>query len=288
MKDLEILDINWNQIMYLSPNGMQHLEKSFAKNVSINMLNNPLHCSCDSVIFLQWIPKHKNHFKYFDNYTCSNKGSDFEISKTNLLLKKDCASYMEVIVLSVIFIIAFIAVVGTSMINRFRWKLRYWYYVMKGAYGYNRVETDDHYQFDAFVSYADRDQHFPKDEMVDYLEKQRVFRLCIHHRELIAGCGIAETITNAIHNSRKVVCVLSEDFLKSEWCMYEFNIALTESKVSRQGQNMIIMLRLGRMDMKNIPTEIMYILKEDTYIEYPENEDDRDIFWEDFAGSLNL
>ncbi|XP_063415821.1 toll-like receptor 4 [Mytilus trossulus] len=132
----------------------------------------------------------------------------------------------------------------------------------------------------------DSDRHFTKDKMVDYLEKQRDFRLCIHHRDFIAGCGIAENITNAIHNSRKFVCVLSEDFMLSEWCMYEFNIALTESTVSRQCQNMIIMLRLGRMDMKNIPTEIMYILKEDTYIEYPENENDRGMFWEDMAESL--
>ncbi|VDI10317.1 Hypothetical predicted protein, partial [Mytilus galloprovincialis] len=74
---------------------------------------------------------------------------------------------------------------------------------MKGAYGYHRVETEDHYQFDAFVSYEVSNRHFPKDEMVDYLEKQRNFRFCIHHRDFIAGCGIAENITNAIHNSRK-------------------------------------------------------------------------------------
>ncbi|CAC5359737.1 unnamed protein product [Mytilus coruscus] len=287
MNNLEHLDISWNQILYLSPNGMQLLEKSFSNNASINMLNNPLQCSCDSVIFFKWMQKHRKHFQYFYNYTCNYKGGIHTIKKANILLTKDCASYIDVIVLSVIFIITFIAVVCTLLIYRFRWKLRYWYYVMKGAYGYHRLETDDHYQFDAFVSYADNDRHFPKDEMVDYLEKQRNIRLCIHHRDFIAGCGIAENITNAIHNSRKVVCVLSEDFLKSEWCMYEFNIALIEKTVARQGQDMIIMLRLSRMDMKNIPTEIMYILKEDTYIEYPENEEDRGIFWKDFAASIN-
>ncbi|VDH95155.1 Hypothetical predicted protein [Mytilus galloprovincialis] len=123
--------------------------------------------------------------------------------------------------------------------------------------------------------------------MVDYLEKQRNFRLCLHHRDFIAGYEIAENITNAIHNSRKVVCVLSEDFLKSEWCMYEFNIALIERTVARHDHNMVIMLRLGRVHAKNIPLEIMNILKEDTYIEYPENEDDRGIFWDDFADALN-
>ncbi|XP_076071675.1 toll-like receptor 4 [Mytilus galloprovincialis] len=287
MKNLEILDISWNQILYLSPNGMQLLDNSFTTNVSINMLNNPLHCSCDSVTFFEWIQKHSKHFLHFKNYTCSYKGDIYEINTATMRLKKDCASYIEVVVLSVILIITFIAVVCTLLVYRFRWKLRYLYYVMKGAYGYHRLETEDHYQFDAFVSYADSDRHFPKDEMVDYLERQRNFRLCIHHRDFIAGCGIAENITNAIHNSRKVVCVLSEDFLKSEWCMYEFNIALIERTVARQGQNMIIMLRLGRVNMKNITTEIMYILKEDTYIEYPENEEDRRIFWEDFAESLD-
>ncbi|CAC5359741.1 unnamed protein product [Mytilus coruscus] len=88
-------------------------------------------------------------------------------------------------------------------------------------------------------------------------------------------------------SGNKATDILSADLMKSEWCMYEFNIALIERTVARQGQNMIIMLQLSRMDIKNIPTEIMYILKEDTYIEYPENEDDRGIFWEDFAESLD-
>ncbi|CAC5404910.1 unnamed protein product [Mytilus coruscus] len=157
-----------------------------------------------------------------------------------------------------------------------------------GEYGIDHDKTDGNFQFDAFISYAENDRWFPKDYMINFLEKQKELRLCIHHRDFIAGSAIAENITNAIHNSRKFVCILTNDFLESKWCMYEFYIALEDIVVSRQGRNSIIIVQLLRTDIRNIPREMRYIMNNDTYLDYPEDEEDRVVFWESFERDLKF
>ncbi|CAC5404918.1 unnamed protein product [Mytilus coruscus] len=288
MQDLQFIDISWNQILYLSSEGMNLLEHSFHLNTTIDMSNNPFECSCNSIYFLKWLQLHKKHFRGFDDYSCTYLYKSFNIPEANIYLKKDCYSYVGVIVSAAIGIIVFLAVISSMIIYRYRWKLRYWYYIFKGAYGGDRVKTDCNFQFDVFVSYAEKDRWFPKDYMIEFLEKQGALRLCIHDRDFIAGSAIAENITNAIHNSRKFVCILTNNFLKSKWCMYEFNMALEDIVVTRQGRNSIIIVQLSSTDVRNIPREMRYIMNEDTYIDYPENEEDRVIFWESFERDLKF
>ncbi|CAG2204859.1 unnamed protein product [Mytilus edulis] len=288
MEYLMFIDISWNQILYLSGDGMNLLEKAFHLNITIDMAHNPFECSCDSMIFLKWLAMHRQYFKGFGNYSCIYLRKSINIFEANLHLKKDCYSYVGVIVSVTIGIIVFLGTICSMIIYRYRWKLRYWYYILKGEYGIDHDKTDGNFQFDAFVSYSEHDRWFPKDYMIDFLEKQKGLRLCIHHRDFIAGSAVAENITNAIHNSRKFVCILTNNFLESKWCMYEFNIALEDIVVSRQGKNSIIIVQLLRTDIRNIPREMRYIMNDDTYLDYPENEEDRIIFWESFERDLKF
>ncbi|CAC5404916.1 unnamed protein product [Mytilus coruscus] len=288
MEDLMFIDISWNQILYLSIDGMNLLEKAFHLNFTIDMSHNPFECSCDSMIFLKWLELHRKYLKGFGNYSCIYLHKSINIFEANFHLKKDCYSYVGVIVSVTIGIIVFLGTICSMIIYRYRWKLRYWYYILKGKYGIDHEKTDGNFQFDAFVSYAENDRWFPKDYMIDFLEKHKGLRLCIHHRDFIAGSAIAENITNAIHNSRKFVCILTNNFLESKWCMYEFNIALEDIVISRQGRNSIIIVQLLRTEITKIPREMRYIMNDDTYLDYPEDAEDRVIFWESFERDLKF
>ncbi|CAC5404912.1 unnamed protein product [Mytilus coruscus] len=288
MEDLNFIDISWNQILYLSSDGMNLLEKAFHLNSTIDMSHNPFDCSCNSMIFVKWLELHRKYLKGFGNYSCIYLHNSINIFEANIHLKKDCYSYVGVIVSVTIGIIVFLGTICSMIIYRYRWKMRYWYYILKGEYGIDHDKTDDNFQFDAFVSYSENDRWFPKDYMIELLEKQKGLRLCIHHRDFIAGSAIAENITNAIHNSRKFVCILTNNFLESKWCMYEFNIALEDIVVSRQGKNSIIIVKLLRTDFRNIPREMRYVMNDDTYLDYPDDEEDRVIFWESFERDLKF
>ncbi|KAH3870814.1 hypothetical protein DPMN_034004 [Dreissena polymorpha] len=88
------------------------------------------------------------------------------------------------------------------------------------------------YQFDAFISYEEDNTRFILDDVIPRLETENV-SLCLHQRDFLPGNEISDNIIHAIQSSRKTVVILSNAFLKSKWCMYEFNMGRMESIYSR-------------------------------------------------------
>ncbi|KAK3598112.1 hypothetical protein CHS0354_006070 [Potamilus streckersoni] len=254
-------------------------------NVTVDLTNNPLGCDCSTLEFMKWVQDEKKSrvtLVGFDSYTCKvNDNEQSFISLDNLILglEKKCANYtVAILILSICF--AFFAVVLTAgIMYRYRWKLRYLYYMTKRRYrGYNGLYDDDreNYQFDAFFSYADNNLRFVKFTLLPKVETEGL-HLCIHHRDFLPGEEIAANIANAIHRSRKTVVLLDDDFLSSYWCMYELNMARMESVYSRKGENIIILLIKEEMDKSKLPLELLDLIHKETYIELPEDLVDIDI-----------
>ncbi|CAC5379727.1 unnamed protein product [Mytilus coruscus] len=289
MRHLTYLDLSENQILFLSDTGMAFIDSSFSKKFAIDLSLNPIQCNCDSYSFIMWLIKRQEKFKKFKHYNCPLiKPNITDIPTANIYLKKKCSSYVSLIVLAINLIICFLAVLVIVIVYRRRWKLRYWYYIAKRQYfrGYNGVADENRYRFDAFISYADEDRLFVTKSVKTKLEEEASLRLCIHHRDFIPGCDIADNIINAIHQSRKVIFIITEAFLKSEWCMYEVHMAHTENVMSRQGINMLILVFKEEIPQKRIPQKIMQIVQEEVYIDFPDDIEDEEIFWNHLTDSL--
>ncbi|VDI43161.1 Hypothetical predicted protein [Mytilus galloprovincialis] len=173
--------------------------------------------------------------------------------------------------------------------SRMGWKIKYWYYIAKRnyfQYDYMRLEERQNYKFDVFLSYADEERIFAIMELTKRLEENENFRLCIHERDFIPGCDIADNIVNAIHNSRKVIFVVTPAFLKSKWCIYELNMAYMEYVVSRQGVNCMIMVIKEKIKERDIPRKMYDIMKDESYLTFPDEEEDKEAFWERLIDSL--
>ncbi|XP_019638268.1 PREDICTED: myeloid differentiation primary response protein MyD88-like [Branchiostoma belcheri] len=82
------------------------------------------------------------------------------------------------------------------------------------------------FKFDAFVSANQRD--FPwVDEWVQQLESPpHNLKICVHHRDFKSGVPIPHNIDWAVANSRKILIVLSPNFLSSNWCKFELKAAI--------------------------------------------------------------
>ena len=50
--------------------------------------------------------------------------------------------------------------------------------------------------------------------------------MCWHLQDFIAGLTIEEQIMDAVMQSRKIIFVFSENFMKSPWCVLELQYAL--------------------------------------------------------------
>ena len=83
------------------------------------------------------------------------------------------------------------------------------------------------YKYTAFVSCDHRDaKYFIIKRFVPHLETpQTNFKFCIAQHDFIVGATIISNIMAAMHNSRKVIFIISQYFLTSKWCKEELVIA---------------------------------------------------------------
>ena len=89
---------------------------------------------------------------------------------------------------------------------------------------FTMVEDDflHHYDYDAFVSFNRNDMQWVFQKLIPNLEEQEIqpgavtgprIKLCVYERDFIAGRNLTECITDAIKSSRKVILVISNNFV---------------------------------------------------------------------------
>lgn len=136
------------------------------------------------------------------------------------------------------------------------------------------------YTYNAFISYDDNDREFILKECIQNLENNEDIRLCLHQRDFLPGVDINVNITNAIHESRKTICVITRSYLDSYYCMFEFNMAQMESMYSRGGQNILLLVFLEAIPPRELPLVVLEVIQKQSYIEYTKDEHGNLLFWE--------
>ncbi|XP_066289262.1 ankyrin repeat domain-containing protein 50-like [Branchiostoma lanceolatum] len=98
------------------------------------------------------------------------------------------------------------------------------------------------FEFDAFVSANQRDFSWVN-EWVQQLESPpHNLKICVHHRDFKSGVPISHNIDRAVANSRKILIVLSQNFLSSNWCKVELKAAI-EKELSSDKYCVLPMLK---------------------------------------------
>nr|WBP49909.1 Toll-like receptor protein [Mimachlamys nobilis] len=295
MTGLTYLNLSHNQLQKLGGDNLRQING--LTNLTVNLYGNKLQCSCETLDFLKWLSDNKAMFDHFRNYECQFPNdtritfADFD--KMLIDLKKSCYNYTGLIAgvtSSLVLIIAFIV---SGIVYRYRWKLRYLYYMTKTRYrGYTGLEinndTRHDYPYDAFISYCEQDGRFVRGDLLDNLETRCGLTLCLHQRDFIPGQDIAENITKAIHQSWKTVVVLSKNYLRSYWCLYEFNMARMESIYSRGDKPVLLLVFYDDVAPKELPLTLMDLIERKSYIEYPKDEQGNIVFWDKLAESVSM
>ncbi|XP_062592269.1 toll-like receptor 4 [Saccostrea cucullata] len=291
LRSLRVLDLSLNQIQYLSDSDMKAIDQHrMGKSLTINLSGNPILCACKSLNFLTWIVHSQTSgeiiFESYEQYFCEKESHDGQVmnftnSKVIGELRKKCNTYTTLIFMMSTLIFLFVISLAIGIFYRYRWKLRYFFYMTKSRYhGYKAVRSDSqsNFKYDAFVSYADEDLPFVQ-KMIWEFERNNEIRLCIHHRDFVPGYDIAENIITAVNKSRKTIIILSPNFINSSWCMYEMHIAKMEEIYSRDDQSVLVIIFYKPIPAGKIPLQIMNVIKEKSYIEFPDDEYCDAMFW---------
>ncbi|XP_071110242.1 toll-like receptor 4 [Haliotis cracherodii] len=279
--NLTLLDISHNLFEEVPPTLRSELDAVSVPGMTLLLEGNPLKCNCDTLPSLKWM---SSHLRSDQHYTCTTSDKKIvalnihTITDMTLRLDKSCASYVGVMIgsLSVVMIAVSLGVAG--LVYRYRWKLRYLYYLTRSKYNRLVPDGDEGFEYDGFISYADEDRQIVTSDMRQRLEDTEGLKLCIHDRDFLPGEAIAANILDAIRSSRKTVVLLSRNFLRSPWCKYELEMTKIESIYT--GRQTLVVVMLEDIPVKDLPQHICDIIAHESYIEYTNDEEGKEVFWQ--------
>ena len=241
-----------------------------AKIEKLSLTNNPWNCACEHKEFKEWL-KHiskqltlvnpnsilchsptwlagRNIFTVEDHEFCQNP---FDKQKKRLLL---------VVLLPISCIFAFF-IVSFLLLRRFKVQLN----TYLAFHPFDRDEcVGEHMDYDVFVSSSFCDRKLAI-QLVKLLE-DKGYRVCYHEKDFIGGQSITLNICHAVWCSKRVLCIVTNDFLKSHYCLYEFEQALQRN--IQLGKKRLIIL-LDECVLENpleIPSDFKTFIGSHTYI----------------------
>lgn len=173
--------------------------------------------------------------------------------------------------------LACFAVVAILVICLFvyRHEMRVWLHSKYGVRFFQRIDAvaDSEKIFDAFISYSAKDDVFVRQVLAPELELGRTvlgmspttppsqsYRLCLFYRDLPVQAYLADTLVQATEASKRLVLILSENFLKSEWSRYDYKSGLHQALRSCV-HNKLIVIVLGDIAGRDLDPDLRLYLK---------------------------
>ena len=267
LNGLTDLDLNGNELEAISSSDIE----SMYSIKSLKLSKNPWSCDCQFLkTFKPFTIKNAKHIKDYTDIKCfaSNKTEHylFQIDLENFC-PKNSKSKAEIVLGSIVgvFILGNIC---CFVLFRNREFFKLWIFI-KCGWKSASVETEDRNRpYDAFVSYSNADEAFVTGELMQHLEEPRQgrlgYKLCLHFRDFPVGGHIPETILGAVNDSRRVIMILSDNFLSSEWCNYEFQAA--HHQLLTEWKNRIIMILLHDLNGELLDRQLKLYLSTRTYV----------------------
>ncbi|XP_061188803.1 toll-like receptor 2 type-1 [Saccostrea echinata] len=273
----------------LQSNGLNNINQTFLpdflwkkKNFLLDVSSNPFDCGCQLEWFRVWVENNKDRvIGYPNKYICE---SPLEL-KGRSLSEFDPASICHkinpyIILASISCGLLSILIFTTSLLRKFRWDIRYYIYICRNRkpMGYKRFTDDEEYLYDAFIAYNTNDRKWIMSELVRMLERNHKYKLCLHERDIIPGGVYVDDILESIDTSRKLILVLSDNFMDDQWCKYETALA-SHTLADGDGHKLFLIL-LGDIRSEHINSSLKVLLNSTSHARWPEKKTDQRIFWQ--------
>lgn len=281
LTELRSLQLNRNVMETIQVDALQSLSKLHY----LDIRNNPLSCTCQNSLLQNWTRyNQKVQVVYLYNLKCqSGSESKFYNFDTNVCFI-DLGEYLFFSTALAIFMFTVIPLLYVKLY----WKMKYGYYVFRSWFGtqWRRLrEEEENCKYDAFISYNSCDEQWVMDQLLPNLEGNgSSFRLCLHHRDFELGRDIVDNIVSAVYSSRKTVCVVSRNFLQSEWCSLE--IQLASYRLFDEHRDVLLLVFLEPISERQLSAyhRMRKVMLQKTYLQWPDSDctnpmQAQDLFW---------
>ena len=301
LSNVTSLDISRNEIVSISPGFLFHLKnveslilsknkithfpeeiKSWktGKLKELRLSQNPLACDCHTKWIKQWLVDLSKELNLdLQEITCQtpswNMGklvkdipdSDFVCWKINWIqIVVPTASAITSIVIVSAVVVALRRYIALYLFIKFGWRFSYDY-------------SDENRLYDVFFAFNSEDQTLVE-EITEKLENNDpAYRVCLHFKEFEPGVPVAMNIVRYMQASHCTVMVVSKNFLKSDWCKYEFRMAHYDA--IKEKHNRVIVVLIEDITGEDIEDDLKVYMKTNTYLKHDDAK-----FWPRFLMSL--
>ncbi|XP_063050314.1 toll-like receptor 13 [Engraulis encrasicolus] len=284
-----LIDANLSQLrnLQVQDNQIQGINQTIIQSLPnleyIDLRYNPFICDCSNEWLLHWANQSKlTQVVYFNQYHCSYPSA---LKREHLedLNTDSCSQNLEFIYFAGSFSLVIVTLLVSFIYNFMRFQLVYAYYLFL-AYLYDsmgqRKQKQHGFLYDAFISYNSQDERWVHRELLPNLETEQGWRLCLHHRDFEPGKPIIDNIVEGIYSSRKTICVVTRDYLGSEWCSREIQVA--SFRLFDEKKDVLILVFLEDIPAQHLSPyhRMRKLVKNQTYLCWPKPGEDRIIFWQ--------
>ncbi|XP_043942711.1 toll-like receptor 2 type-2 [Protopterus annectens] len=284
LPSLKILHIDRNEINKINVDEF----KSF--NVKeLNAANNPYVCDCETKTLSELFNSSTTVIVNWPNeYKCQNMEEAELISLQFSLIQ--CNPVLGISITVACTLLVLIVIVLLFIKYNGPWYVHTLYLWIRAKKAKNLDLVEKNLEYHAFISYSEFDSSWVKDNLVLQLEdNDPPYQVCIHERDFKPGKPIITNIIDCISKSYKTVFVLSQHFVQSEWCHYEFFFA--HHQLFEEKKDSLILLLLEPIPADSIPNRLCKLRKlmnKNTYLEWPQDKPRQSVFWKRLKAVLDI
>ncbi|XP_030053690.1 toll-like receptor 13 [Microcaecilia unicolor] len=285
LTSLESLSLRYNGLRNIS----RKLVKKLASLNYFDIYMNPLLCSCENYWFQNWSTFNQQvQIPLLGSYNCFGPGvtdvSFTELDMTFCVFDTGLPFFIST------FLLTTLTLVTSLLASKLRWTLRFGYYMLHAWWQRKPQRENKAYQYDAFVSCCSEDESWVVEKLLPRLEKQspRKYKLCFSHRDFMPGYIYIDNVQNAIANSRKTLCIVSNRYLESEWCRME--VELASSRIFYQQDDVLIVVFLEEVPNYRLSAyhRLRKLVRKNTYLSWPEDRAGQPLFWAKLRNVLDM
>ncbi|KAM9451185.1 uncharacterized protein Hap1MRO34_021567 isoform 2-T2 [Clarias gariepinus] len=267
----------------------QTLIQSLPHLTYLDLQKNTFTCDCNNAFFINWaLTSNYTQVIYLNRYTCSYPLSLRGKSILDMNIES-CNVNIDFIMFVLSSVIVMLTLLGSFIYQFLRWQVLYAYYLFL-AFLYDSKRKQMHQQhgfkYDAFISYNAQDEPWVVEELIPNLKDEQGWRLCLHHRDFEPGRSIIDNIMDGIYSSRKTICLITHNYLRSTWCSKEIQMA--NFRLFDEKKDVLILIFL-----EDIPTcqlspyhRMRQLVKKKTFLKWPKHGEDTGVFWQNLRKAL--
>ena len=272
---LDILDQGHMRKLQLNKNRLNVLpqkEDVFrGTNLSdLKLGNNPWKCNCHTSWMKQWLIVRRNIIQDMDMVKCATGIPAGQVSTQFIEYQFNCTAPAAIVVRNELLYVGVVLVFFVFviiLIYVYRGQIKILLYVHCNWHPFDAAENADisHMTYDAFISYSGLDYKWVCFDLLPKLENHNPpYKVCVHDRDFMPGAYIEDNIMEAVQSSRRMIMVLSHNYLKSEWCMLEFRAA--HNKVLNDCTNYLILVLYDDVNVSELDEDMKLYIRTNTYL----------------------